>query len=160
MDDILMMVWCGCTEERRRKREAEKKRVGRVRERAETLLSSMLALLNQLADAARILNSPLSSSLLVIPLNDEDQETNAAWSSAENIVKSLKVGCSSALHCLPLNSLCMHLSLPVLIRVFGHLHPLWTRHNHAEECQSQFSSLPSSLEDCLSVCFGGALGCQ
>jgi hypothetical protein len=83
------VLWCA--EDIRRTRVAEKKRVGRVRERAETLLSSMLALLNQLADSARILNSPLSSSLLVIPLNDEDQETNAAWSSAENLVKSLKV---------------------------------------------------------------------
>ncbi len=68
--------------------------MGRVKERAEMLLASMLALLNQLSDSARILNSPLAASLLVVPLNDEDQETNAAWSSAENLVKSLKVECT------------------------------------------------------------------
>lgn len=72
--------------------EVKKKRLGKVRERAEMLLSSMLALLNQLADSTRILSSPLATTLLTVPLNDEDQETNAAWSSAENLVKSLKVG--------------------------------------------------------------------
>lgn len=90
----MLRVCCGCAEDARRKTEAERKRVGRVKERAEMLLASMLALLNQLSDSARILNSPLAASLLVVPLNDEDQETNAAWSSAENLVKSLKVECT------------------------------------------------------------------
>ncbi|CAL8470976.1 g10518 [Coccomyxa elongata] len=68
----------------------KERRILKVRERAEALLASMLALMNQLADSARILNSPLAASLLTVPLNDEDQETNAAWSNAENLVKSLK----------------------------------------------------------------------
>lgn len=75
-------------------------------ERAEALLASMLALMNQLADSARILNSPLAASLLTVPLNDEDQETNAAWSNAENLVKSLKVAASLRLPTCTSSELC------------------------------------------------------
>ena len=89
-------MWCAEEVSQAVRAKALKKgRVARVRERAEALLVSMLALMNQLADSARILNSPLAASLLTVPLNDEDQETNTAWSNAENLVKSLKVACHS-----------------------------------------------------------------
>jgi hypothetical protein len=66
-------------------------RVEGLRNQAEVLAACMLRLLDQLADSGRIMNSPQAASLLTLPLNEEDQETNNAWSSAENIIKSLKV---------------------------------------------------------------------
>ncbi len=87
-----------------------------MRDRAEALLESMLALMNQLADSARILNSPLAASLLTVPLNDEDQETNAAWSNAENLVKSLKVAAFPFQYAFHLNS-CSTCSTAWIIKV-------------------------------------------
>ena len=64
-------------------------------EKAEATLSTMLVLM------ANLVESPIMQSLtwgsghlLTIPLNEEDQETNAAWKTPENFLDSVKV-CTS-----------------------------------------------------------------
>lgn len=70
---------------------ADIQRLAAFKSQTDQLVGSMVRLLDLLVDSTRIMNSPMAASLLTLPLNEEDQETNAAWSSAENIIKSLKV---------------------------------------------------------------------
>ena len=60
-------------------------------EKAEATLSTMLVLMANLAESPIMQSSPSSSTLLTIPLNEEDQETNAAWKTAESFLDSVKV---------------------------------------------------------------------
>lgn len=60
-------------------------------EKAEATLSTMLVLMANLAESPIMQSSPHASHLLTIPLNEEDQETNAAWNSPENFLDSVKV---------------------------------------------------------------------
>ena len=54
-------------------------------------MSTMLVLMANLAESPIMQSSPGSGHLLTIPLNEEDQETNAAWKTAESFLDSVKV---------------------------------------------------------------------
>ena len=68
-------------------------------EKAEATLSTMLVLMANLAESPIMQSSPSSGHLLTIPLNEEDQETNAAWKTAESFLDSVKVSNPLSLSC-------------------------------------------------------------
>ena len=59
--------------------------------KAEATMSTMLVLMANLAESPIMQSSPHAGNLLTIPLNEEDQETNAAWKSPETFLDSVKV---------------------------------------------------------------------
>ncbi len=67
-------------------------------EKAEATLSTMLVLMANLVESPIMQASPGATHLLTIPLNEEDQETNAAWKTPENFLDSLKV-CTGPVSC-------------------------------------------------------------
>ena len=84
---------------RKKPEEAPLKAAKQEVEKAEATLSAMLVLMANLAESTIMQSSPSSGHLLTIPLNEEDQETNAAWKTAESFLDSVKVSVGLSLSC-------------------------------------------------------------
>lgn len=67
----------------------------------------MLVLMANLVESPIMQASPGASHLLTIPLNEEDQETNAAWKTPENFLDSVKV-CTGPVSLAMLNNFQLH----------------------------------------------------
>ena len=84
-----------CSDEHKKQEEARIEAAKQEVEKAEATMNSMLVLMANLAESPIMQSSPSASHLLTIPLNEEDQETNAAWKTAENFLDSVKVSNAS-----------------------------------------------------------------
>ena len=71
--------------------EAQMKAARQELHKAEATMSTMLVLMANLAESPIMQSSPHAGNLLTIPLNEEDQETNAAWKSPEIFLDAVKV---------------------------------------------------------------------
>ena len=100
LSETLTKMRC-CADEHKKQQEARIKAAKQEVEKAEATMNSMLVLMANLAESPIMQSSPSASHLLTIPLNEEDQETNAAWKTAENFLDSVKVSNASYV------SLCM-----------------------------------------------------
>lgn len=78
-------------DDQRKPEQAHLKAAKQEVEKAEATMSTMLVLMANLAESPIMQSSPSASHLLTIPLNEEDQETNAAWRTAESFLDSVKV---------------------------------------------------------------------
>ncbi len=78
-------------DEGRQASEAQMKAARQELHKAEAAMSTMLVLMANLAESPIMQSSPHAGALLTIPLNEEDQETNAAWKSPETFLDSVKV---------------------------------------------------------------------